>query len=62
VVKNGIAEKLTVHTGVSDGDLMEVLGSIAVGDQVIVSSPAGLKSGTAVTATSTAAAVVSENK
>jgi membrane fusion protein (multidrug efflux system) len=62
VVKNGIAEKLTVHTGVSDGDLMEVLGSIAAGDQVIVSSPAGLKSGTAVTATSTAAAVVSENK
>jgi len=44
-VRGGIAEKLTVRTGVADGDLIEVLDGIEVGDSIIMSSPTSLKPG-----------------
>jgi membrane fusion protein, multidrug efflux system len=47
-VKNGTAEKLVVRSGLSDGDLVEILDSVADGDQIIISSPANLKPGIAV--------------
>lgn len=59
-VNNGTAEKLVVRTGVTDGDLTEVLEGVSVGDQVIVSSPAGLKPGTPVVVASGDGTVVSE--
>jgi len=61
-VKDGTAEKLVVRTGVTDGDLTEVLEGVSVGDQVIVSSPASLKPGTKVTIAAAEGAAVSENK
>lgn len=61
-VRGGTAEKLVVRTGVTDGDLTEVLEGVSVGDQVIVSSPAGLKPGAPVTVAAGDATVVSENK
>ena len=61
-VKDGAAQKLVVRTGVTDGDLTEVLEGVGVGDQVIVSSPAGLKPGIKVTIAATDGTVVSENK
>jgi RND family efflux transporter MFP subunit len=62
-VKAGSADKLVVRTGVTDGDLTEVLEGVNVGDEIIVSSPAGLKPGSAVTvATAAGSTVVSENK
>jgi RND family efflux transporter MFP subunit len=48
-VRGGTAEKLVVHTGVTDGDLSEVLDGVRVGDQIVISSPAGLSNGAAVT-------------
>lgn len=47
-VKNGTAEKLVVRSGLSDGDLVEIIDSVVEGDQIIVSSPASLKNGIAV--------------
>ncbi|TXH27113.1 MAG: efflux RND transporter periplasmic adaptor subunit [Elusimicrobia bacterium] len=47
-VKNGRAEKLVVRSGLSDGDLVEIIDSVAEGDQIIISSPANLKSDIAV--------------
>ena len=38
-------EKVVVRTGVTDGDLTEVVGGIQPDDQVVISSPAGLKPG-----------------
>ncbi|HRI18677.1 MAG TPA: efflux RND transporter periplasmic adaptor subunit, partial [Burkholderiaceae bacterium] len=61
-VKDGTAEKLVVRTGVTDGDLTEVLEGVGVGDQVIISSPAGLKPGIKVTVAATDGTAVSENK
>ena len=61
-VRNGTAEKLVVRTGVTDGDLTEVLGGVNVGDQVIMSSPAGLKSGSPVTIAATDSPALSDNK
>jgi RND family efflux transporter MFP subunit len=61
-VKDGAAEKLVVRTGVTDGDLTEVLEGVGMGDQVIVSSPAGLKPGIKVTIAATDGTAVSENK
>jgi membrane fusion protein (multidrug efflux system) len=49
-VRDSVVEKLVVHTGLSDGDLVEVLDGIKVGDQVVISSPAGLRSGQSVVA------------
>lgn len=49
--RTGMTEKLVVRTGLSDGDLVEVLdGQIKVGDLVVVSSPAGLRQGQLVVA------------
>ena len=45
VVRGGLAQKLVVRTGVQDGNLVEVIGPVMAGDQIIVSSPAGLKPG-----------------
>lgn len=44
-VLDGAVEKLVVRTGLSDGDLVEVLEGVRSGDQVVVSSPSGLKPG-----------------
>ncbi len=43
--RNGAVEKLVVRTGLSDGDLVEVLEGVQAGDQVLISSPSGLKPG-----------------
>ncbi len=47
-VHDSVLEKLVVRTGLSDGDLVEVLEGVHKGDQVVVSSPSGLKSGISV--------------
>jgi RND family efflux transporter MFP subunit len=47
-VHDAVVEKLVVRTGLSDGDLVEVLEGVKNGDQVVVSSPSGLKTGQAV--------------
>lgn len=44
-VRGGTAEKLVVRTGITDGDLTEVLDGVQIGEQIVVSSPAGLTSG-----------------
>jgi Cu(I)/Ag(I) efflux system membrane fusion protein len=49
-IKNGAAEKLVVRSGLSDGDLVEIIDSVAEGDQIVISSPASLKPGIAVQA------------
>ncbi len=49
-IKNGVAEKLVVRSGLSDGDLVEIIDSVAEGDQIVISSPASLKPGIAVQA------------
>lgn len=49
-IKNGTAEKLVVRSGLSDGDLVEIIDSVAEGDQIVISSPASLKPGIAVQA------------
>ena len=49
-IKNGVAERLVVRTGLSDGDAMEVLEGISPGDQIVISSPAKLKPGLPVAA------------
>jgi RND family efflux transporter MFP subunit len=59
-VKSGTAEKLVVRTGVTDGDLTEVLEGVSVGDLVIVSSPATLKPGVAVMVAATDTPALSE--
>jgi RND family efflux transporter MFP subunit len=56
-VKSGTAEKLVVRTGVTDGDLTEVVDGVKVDDQIIVSSPSGLTPGMPVTVTAGASAV-----
>ncbi len=61
-VRNGVAEKLVVRTGVTDGDLTEVLGGVNVGDQVIMSSPANLKPGSPVTVAATDSPAASDTK
>lgn len=38
-------EKVIVRTGVTDGDITEVVGGVQPDDQVVVSSPTGLKPG-----------------
>jgi membrane fusion protein (multidrug efflux system) len=48
-VRDSLVEKLVVHTGLSDGDLVEVLDAVKLGDQVVTSSPSGLRSGQFVT-------------
>jgi hypothetical protein len=47
-VKNGMVEKLVVRSGLSDGDLVEIIDSVVEGDQIVTSSPASLKPGIAV--------------
>ncbi len=47
-VKNGTLEKLVVRSGLSDGDLVEIIDSVVEGDQIVISSPASLKPGIAV--------------
>jgi RND family efflux transporter MFP subunit len=42
------AEKVVVRTGVTDGDITEIIGGIAASDRVVVSSPTGLKPGSKV--------------
>ena len=49
-IKNGTAEKLVVRSGLSDGDLVEIIDSVAEGDQIVISSPSSLKPGIAVQA------------
>ena len=44
-VRGSTAEKRVVRTGVTDGDLTEVLEGVQIGEQIVVSSPAGLTSG-----------------
>lgn len=44
-VRGEVAEKVTVRTGVTDGDIIEVLSGVESGDQLVISSPAGLKPG-----------------
>lgn len=56
-VRNETAEKVPVRTGVTDGDTVEVLSGIEAGDQIVVSSPSGLKQGAKVTVQAAAAAV-----
>ena len=57
-VRNGAAEKLVVRTGVTDGDLTEVLDGVSVGDQIIMSSPTGLTPGLPVTVSASSAPLV----
>lgn len=47
-VKNGTVEKLVIRSGLSDGDLVEIIDSVAEGDQIVISSPANLKPNIAV--------------
>ena len=48
------AEKVVVRTGVTDGDITEIIGGIAADDRVVVSSPTGLKPGSKVVVQNTA--------
>jgi RND family efflux transporter MFP subunit len=41
-------EKVVVRTGVTDGDITEIVGGVQPGDQVVTSSPTGLKPGSKV--------------
>lgn len=45
LVKDNKVDKLAVTTGLSDGDIVEVLKGVNPGDQVVVSSPSGLRPG-----------------
>jgi RND family efflux transporter MFP subunit len=45
VKSDGVLEKLVVRTGLSDGDLVEVLEGVQAGDQVVTSSPSGFRPG-----------------
>ena len=60
-VRGGVAEKLVVRTGVTDGELTEVLEGVSIGDQIIVSSPAGLTPGMPVTANASSSPLVRNN-
>ena len=42
-------EKVVIRTGVTDGDITEIVGGVQAGDQVVISSPTGLKNGSKVT-------------
>ncbi len=55
------AEKVVVRTGVTDGDITEIVGGIAASDQVVVSSPTGLKPGAKVVVQNTATAAPQKN-
>lgn len=55
-IRNETAEKVPVRTGVTDGDVVEVLSGIEPGDQIVVSSPSGLKQSAKVTVQAAAAA------
>lgn len=48
-VRNDKAEKVPVRTGVADGDVVEVLSGVEIGDAIVISSPSGLKQGAQVT-------------
>jgi RND family efflux transporter MFP subunit len=48
-VRNEVAEKVPVRTGVADGDIVEVLSGVEIGDAIVISSPSGLKQGAKVT-------------
>ena len=61
-VSGGTAEKLVVRTGVTDGDLTEVLEGVRSGDPIIVSSPAGLKPGMKVTVATSNRPIVSASR
>lgn len=47
-IKGGAADRVAVRTGAQDGDLIEVLSGLDPGDQVVISSPAALRPGAAV--------------
>jgi RND family efflux transporter MFP subunit len=49
VVKENVAERRAVRTGAADGDHVEVLSGLQVGEQVVVDGPATLADGTRVT-------------
>lgn len=55
------AEKVVVRTGVTDGDITEIIGGIAADDRVVVSSPTGLKPGSKVVVQNTAPVVQPKN-
>jgi len=49
VVGNDLVDRRAVKTGGADGDRVEVLAGLNPGERVVVSPPAGLRSGMTVT-------------
>ena len=47
-VNGETVEKVVVRTGVTDGSITEIIGGVQPGDQVVTSSPTGLKPGSKV--------------
>jgi len=47
-VNGETVEKVVVRTGVTDGSITEIIGGVQPGDQIVTSSPTGLKPGSKV--------------